>query len=186
MSSGVILLLFLKLLVLITVLYAFIFGPRTIESQVLGHLYHIRYGFHLAGAGLKLNQILVGDSHKLCATFVLAYLAGRTDYSSEVLWPAWRLHFSFDNVQSVFLYQEHRGNGSMFAPVQLLYVQNAVRFLQQWDLAVRLWRLRVLFSSWYQNEVFTGSSIVIGCQESGRSQLFLQHRQRIPSHFGWC
>ena len=34
---------------------------------------------------LKSNQSFVGYSHKLCATIVLAYFAGRTDCRSKVL-----------------------------------------------------------------------------------------------------
>ena len=40
--------------------------------------------FH--GVGLKSNHILVGQSHRLCATIALVYLVGRTHCRSKGLW----------------------------------------------------------------------------------------------------
>lgn len=55
--------------------------------------------------GLKLNQTLVGHSHKFCTTIATLYLIGRTDCRSRVLWLSLCPGFSLCNMQCTFPHQ---------------------------------------------------------------------------------
>lgn len=48
----------------------------------------------------KLNQTLVGYSHKVHVIITFACIASMTDYRLKVLWFGWCLLFSFDSLQS--------------------------------------------------------------------------------------
>ena len=96
------------------------------------------------GVGLKSNQTLVGYFHKFCATTALTYFAGRTDYTSEILWllgvyfsllVAWRVLFFTKDTKTwgwrVFFRRQL--DLSMFSEL-------CGCCLQQWGLAVSSWR----------------------------------------------
>ena len=62
------------------------------------------------------------------STIVLAYLVGRTDCRSKILWLGWCLQYSFSSLQSNFLHQRdqnkgvrtpYRHQGSFFVPNEL-------------------------------------------------------------------
>jgi hypothetical protein len=68
------------------------------------------------GMDLKLNQLLVGNSHEFCATIVPVHLAGRTDCKSNVVWLGWSLGFSSGSLPIEPKRLEHKSEGSMQAP----------------------------------------------------------------------
>ena len=54
----------------------------------------------------KQNQILAGNSHKFCATIVLAYLAGRTPLQIKRFLLGWCLCFTSGSTHNNFLNQK--------------------------------------------------------------------------------
>lgn len=56
---------------------------------------------------LKLNQIVVGYSHSICATIAVAYHAHRSPLEIAVYGSGWWLTFFSGSVQNTFQYNEH-------------------------------------------------------------------------------
>lgn len=54
-------------------LFSSILGPWAIQPLVPGHTSNVRNGLFLSWVHFKLDQLLVGHSHKFCATFNLAH-----------------------------------------------------------------------------------------------------------------
>ena len=107
------------------VVFGFTLGPWDTQSQALDHSCSVGYTFHLVEWALsQIRYWLVTPT--------------------KALWLGQCLCFSFDSMQSTFLYQiyQHVGMKALYRHQLKFYMFSELcRYcLQQWDIAVSLWR----------------------------------------------
>lgn len=124
------------------VVFQFPLGSWSIQSQFLGHLSSVRYGFHLLEQ--VLSQIrLVGYSHKLCAVIAVAYLAGRTPLQVERIFAGLFIFLLWQRAECLPLPRTlAMGVKALFRPQLNLSTINELyrSYLQQQGFAVSLQR----------------------------------------------